>query len=127
MSARLTALATTSISTSPGPGEASGTSPQPRASAPPGCLTVTARIRTPWKYPSRIDGGLSLGFVIQHNSRVPGSRVAPPPRAGGTDTALYARVERQVPKLARGMVEAFVKEIPLYSLLPREQLEGEIL
>jgi hypothetical protein len=56
-----------------------------------------------------------LGFVIQHNSRVP----SPP--------ALYVRVERQVPKLARAMIEAFVKEIPLYSLLPREQLDGEIL
>jgi len=53
--------------------------------------------------------------VIQHNSGVS----APP--------ALYVRVERQVPKLARAMIEAFVKEIPLYSLLPREQLEGEIL
>jgi hypothetical protein len=53
--------------------------------------------------------------VIQHNSRVSG-----PPD-------LYVRVERQVPKLARAMIEAFVKEIPLYSLLPREQLDGEIL
>jgi hypothetical protein len=53
--------------------------------------------------------------VIQHNSRVPGS------------PDLYVRVERQVPKLARSMIEAFVKEIPLYSHLPREQLEGEIL
>ena len=53
--------------------------------------------------------------MIQHNNRVPG-----PP-------ALYVRVERQVPKLARAMIEAFVKEIPLYSHLPREQLEGEIL
>jgi hypothetical protein len=66
--------------------------------------------------------------VIQHNSRVPVSRVAPPQREPGRpDTALYARVERQVPKLARAMVEAFVREISLYSLLPREQLEGEIL
>ena len=32
-----------------------------------------------------------------------------------------------MPKLARAMIEAFVKEIPLYSLLPREQLDGEIL
>ena len=53
--------------------------------------------------------------MIQHNNGVPG-----PP-------ALYVRVERQVPKLARAMIEAFVKEIPLYSHLPREQLEGEIL
>ena len=44
-----------------------------------------------------------------------------------SDAALYSRVERQVPKLARAMIDAFVKEIPLYSLLPREQLEGEIL
>jgi hypothetical protein len=53
--------------------------------------------------------------VIQHNIGVPG-----PPH-------LYVRVERQVPKLARAMIDAFVKEIPLYSFLPREQLEGEIL
>jgi hypothetical protein len=69
-----------------------------------------------------------LRFVIQHNSRVPAPPIASsPPAAGTTDTELYARVERQVPKLARAMIEAFVKEIPLYSLLPREQLEGEIL
>ena len=53
--------------------------------------------------------------MIQHNNGVPG-----PPD-------LYIRVERQVPKLARAMIDAFVKEIPLYSFLPREQLEGEIL
>lgn len=54
-------------------------------------------------------------FVIQHNNGMPGS------------PALYARVERQVPKLARAMIQAFVHEIPLYALLPHEQLEGEIL
>ena len=32
-----------------------------------------------------------------------------------------------MPKLARRMIERFVEEIPLYRLLPREQLEGEIL
>ena len=40
---------------------------------------------------------------------------------------LYQRVEREVPKLARRMVETFVEEIPLYALLPQEQLHGEIL
>ena len=66
--------------------------------------------------------------MIQHNSRVPASPVAPSPQAAATpDTELYVRVERQVPKLARAMVEAFVKEIPLYALLPAEQLQGEIL
>jgi hypothetical protein len=43
------------------------------------------------------------------------------------DAPLYRRVERQVPKLARRMIDTFVAEIPLYGLLPREQLEGEIL
>jgi hypothetical protein len=43
------------------------------------------------------------------------------------DHPLYRRVERLVPRLARQMIDAFVDEIPLYSLLPREQLEGEIL
>ncbi|HET6815868.1 MAG TPA: helix-turn-helix domain-containing protein [Mycobacteriales bacterium] len=41
--------------------------------------------------------------------------------------ALYLRVEREVPRLARRMIETFVAEIPLYAVLPREQLEGEIL
>lgn len=40
---------------------------------------------------------------------------------------VYRRVERQVPRLARAMVERFVAEVPLYALLPREQLDGEIL
>jgi hypothetical protein len=44
----------------------------------------------------------------------------------GEDAPLYRRVERQVPKLARRMIAQFVEEIPLYGLLPREQLEGEI-
>src|SRR5436305_7979985 len=44
-----------------------------------------------------------------------------------TDHPLYQRVELTVPRLARQMIETFVAEIPLYGLLPREQLEGEIL
>jgi hypothetical protein len=44
-----------------------------------------------------------------------------------TDHPLYKRVERTVPRLARQMIDTFVAEIPLYGLLPREQLEGEIL
>ena len=43
------------------------------------------------------------------------------------DSPLYQRVERTVPRLARQMIDTFVAEIPLYGLLPREQLEGEIL
>ena len=43
------------------------------------------------------------------------------------DHPLYQRVERKVPRLARQMIDTFVAEIPLYGLLPREQLEGEIL
>ncbi|HVT63984.1 MAG TPA: helix-turn-helix domain-containing protein [Mycobacteriales bacterium] len=42
------------------------------------------------------------------------------------DSPLFARVERDIPKLARRMLDRFVAEIPLYSMLPREQLEGEI-
>jgi hypothetical protein len=40
---------------------------------------------------------------------------------------LFQRVERNLPRLARRMIETFVAEIPLYAHLPREQLEGEIL
>ena len=39
---------------------------------------------------------------------------------------LYSRVERDIPKIARRMLDRFVAEIPLYGMLPREQLEGEI-
>lgn len=42
-------------------------------------------------------------------------------------TALYQRVSRQLPVLARRMVATFLEEIPLYRELPVEQLEGEIL
>lgn len=42
------------------------------------------------------------------------------------DHSLYERVQRNVPRLARRMVTAFVAEIPIYAQLPREQLEGEI-
>ena len=58
--------------------------------------------------------------MIQHNSRVSTA-------AELADRPLYARVERKVPKLARAMIDAFVKEIPLYAMLPAEQLQGEIL
>jgi len=44
----------------------------------------------------------------------------------GADAGLYQRVERQIPKLARRMVEVFREEIPLYARLPQEQLDGEI-
>lgn len=39
---------------------------------------------------------------------------------------LYARAERRIPRLARAMIETFVAEVPIYSRLPREQLDGEI-
>jgi len=58
--------------------------------------------------------------VIQHNNAVSLA-------AAHSDSPLYVRVERKVPKLAHAMIEAFVKEIPLYALLPAEQLHGEIL
>src|SRR4051794_31542050 len=51
----------------------------------------------------------------------------PAPSAGDVAATLYLRVEREVPRLARRMIDTFVAEIPLYGLLPREQLEGEIL
>jgi len=55
------------------------------------------------------------------------TRHNPEHNGGVTDHPLYQRVERTVPRLARKMIETFVAEIPLYGLLPREQLEGEIL
>lgn len=42
------------------------------------------------------------------------------------DSPLYERVERRLPKLTQEMLGTFVAEIPLYNLLPREQVEGEI-
>src|SRR4051812_9474582 len=64
-------------------------------------------------------------FVTHHNGAMATSRerVLPDDIA----TGLYLRVEREVPRLARRMIDTFVAEIPLYALLPREQLEGEIL
>jgi hypothetical protein len=41
--------------------------------------------------------------------------------------SLYERVQKRVPVLARRMIAAFLVEVPLYGLLPREQLEGEVL
>lgn len=40
---------------------------------------------------------------------------------------LYERVQRRVPLLARRMVATFLEEVPLYRLLPEEQLHGEVL
>jgi hypothetical protein len=65
--------------------------------------------------------------VTEHNDTVPTPRKSRASAAPAADAALYRRVERQVPRLARRMIETFVEEIPLYGLLPREQLEGEIL
>jgi hypothetical protein len=42
------------------------------------------------------------------------------------EAPLFVRVERDIPKIARRMLDRFVAEIPLYGMLPREQLEGEI-
>jgi hypothetical protein len=51
--------------------------------------------------------------VTGHNACVPAS--------------LYTRVSRQLPVLARRMIETFLDEVPFYRQLPVEQLEGEIL
>ena len=40
---------------------------------------------------------------------------------------LYTRVRAELPRLAREMVATFLDEVPLYRMLPREQLDGEIL
>jgi hypothetical protein len=47
-------------------------------------------------------------------------------RMSPQDSPLFVRVERDIPKLARKMLDRFIAEIPLYRMLPREQLEGEI-
>jgi hypothetical protein len=70
--------------------------------------------------------------VIEHNVAVrqrAAAEAEPDPSASPVwvDAPLYARVERLVPRLARNMIDRFVAEIPLYAMLPREQLEGEIL
>src|SRR4051794_41136494 len=71
-------------------------------------------------------GRLSRPAVVTHHNGAMATspeRVLPDEAAAG----LYLRVEREVPRLARRMIDTFVAEIPLYGLLPREQLEGEIL
>lgn len=45
---------------------------------------------------------------------------------GRGDNGLYARVQARLPVLARRMVQTFLEELPMYRLLPREQLDGEI-
>jgi hypothetical protein len=67
------------------------------------------------------------GFVTEHNDEVPRRPAPGSPSGPHVDHPLYQRVERSVPRLARRMIETFVQEIPLYGMLPREQLEGEIL
>ena len=42
------------------------------------------------------------------------------------DEGLYSRVQARLPLLARRMIQTFLDELPIYRLLPREQLEGEI-
>src|SRR3954454_18734784 len=61
VSARLTAVAVTSITTSPGPAVGSGSSARTRASGPPGSGAMTARMR------------LSLGADRAHPTLTPGS------------------------------------------------------
>ncbi len=46
------------------------------------------------------------------------------PRVTGT---LYERVQQRLPALARQMIATFLDEVPLYRLLPQEQLHGEVL
>src|SRR4051812_14099818 len=45
----------------------------------------------------------------------------------GDGVTLSVRVERQLEPLARRMLAELVRQIPLYSHLPQEQLQGEIL
>jgi hypothetical protein len=47
-------------------------------------------------------------------------------QAEGAEDDLYARVAARLPVLARCMVETFLDELPIYRMLPREQLDGEI-
>src|SRR3954471_11405697 len=128
MSARLTPAATTDRSTSPRPGSGSGTSVQPSTSGPPGSAIDTAYMGA---HPRDATLGVAWRVVTEHNVGVPTTRVksarSGQPDDHAVDTALYTRVERQVPKLAKAMIQAFVAEIPLYSVLPAEQLQGEIL
>jgi hypothetical protein len=42
------------------------------------------------------------------------------------EEGLYARVQARLPVLARRMIQTFLDELPIYRLLPREQLDGEI-
>lgn len=42
------------------------------------------------------------------------------------EQGVYERVQQRVPLLARRMVAAFLVEVPLYGLLPKEQLHGEV-
>ncbi|MDX6200372.1 MAG: hypothetical protein QOJ79_3523 [Actinomycetota bacterium] len=56
---------------------------------------------------------MTSGLVTGHNADVAAS--------------LYTRVSRQLPVLARRMIETFLDEVPFYRQLPVEQLEGEIL
>src|SRR3954451_14583413 len=101
------------MTTSPSAGAGSGTSAHLRTSTSPGSVTTTACMsRT-------LRAGQIANCCDPPQTRSTMSRV--------TDHPLYQRVERTVPRLARKMIETFVAEIPLYGLLPREQLEGEIL
>src|SRR3954470_6770643 len=128
-SARLTADAATSSSTSPVPATGSGTVSHRSTSTSPGPVVVTARMRETYadsagRTPPT--GRLSTPAVVTHHNGAMATspeRVLPDEAAAG----LYLRVEREVPRLARRMIDTFVAEIPLYGLLPREQLEGEIL
>jgi hypothetical protein len=43
------------------------------------------------------------------------------------EVGLYQRVQARQPAMARRMVQTFLDEIPVYRLLPREQLDGEVL
>jgi hypothetical protein len=70
---------------------------------------------------------MALPVVTQHNAVVSDPpAAAEPPAVSAAADALYRRVERRIPKLARGMVDHFVAAVPIYAQLPREQLEGEV-
>src|SRR4051794_27353650 len=111
-----------STTTSPGPGCGSGTCSHPSTSTPPWPRIVTAHMAANLTGAGRRTS-LAPSFVTEHNATVASQQ----PRSSDGVPDLYRRVERQVPRLARRMIDTFVAEIPLYAMLPREQLDGEIL
>ena len=63
---------------------------------------------------------------MRETARRPGRSGATAAPVLAVPEGLYARVAERLPLLARRMVETFLDELPIYRLLPREQLHGEI-